>query len=70
VPEQASVEFADEETRPLPKGIPRNKPAVTSLTAEARNDGSALYETARLLPRGDDGGFAERFLKDRRTRDT
>jgi hypothetical protein len=26
----------------------------------------SLYETARLLPRGDDGGFAERFLEARR----
>lgn len=35
------------------------------------NGGSSLYETARLLPYGDDGGFAERFLKDRRSaRDT
>jgi hypothetical protein len=28
----------------------------------------SLYETARLLPRGDDGGFAERFLKRCRNR--
>jgi hypothetical protein len=70
VPEEASVEFADEETRPLPTGIFRNEPPAASLAAEARNAGGGLYETARLLPRGDDGGFAEKFLKDRRTRDT
>jgi hypothetical protein len=26
---------------------------------------AALWETARLLPRGEDGGFAERFLEAR-----
>jgi hypothetical protein len=29
-----------------------------------------LYETARLFPRSDDGGFAERFLSSRHTDDT
>lgn len=32
------------------------------------NSRSGLYETARLWPRGSDGGFAERFLKDRSRR--
>lgn len=31
---------------------------------------NALYDTAPLLPRGNDGGFAERFLEERRARDT
>ncbi len=30
------------------------------------NAGQPLYETAVLLPRGDDGGFAQRFLEERR----
>jgi hypothetical protein len=35
-------------------------------SAQAKNERRDLYETARLLPRGDDAGFAERFLKNRR----
>jgi hypothetical protein len=31
-----------------------------------RNARSSMYDTAPLMPRGDDGGFAERFLRDRR----
>jgi hypothetical protein len=31
-----------------------------------RNALRAVYETARLMPRGDDGGFAEEFLKQAR----
>lgn len=29
-------------------------------------DKSSFYETARLFPRGDDGGFAEGFLRSAR----
>jgi hypothetical protein len=28
--------------------------------------GARIYETARIMPRGDDGGFAEQFLRGRR----
>lgn len=31
-----------------------------------RNDRQALYETAALMPNGDDGGLAEDFLRARR----
>jgi hypothetical protein len=34
---------------------------------QAAREQRSIYETGRLLPRGDDGGFAERFLKDRRS---
>jgi hypothetical protein len=30
-----------------------------------RNNRRSLYETARLWPRGDDGGFADEFLRRR-----
>lgn len=33
---------------------------------ERRNTREPLYDTARLMPRGDDGGFAESFLEHRR----
>ena len=49
---------------------------VTRVVFPAREYGkrragrNSLYETALLLPRGDDGGFAERFLQLRRGRAT
>jgi len=48
--------FASAGTRAIRRVRPRNRlPAFE-------------YETAQLLPRGDDGGFAERFLNDRARR--
>lgn len=41
-----------------------------SARAGERNARKHLYHTVPVLPRGDDGGFAEKFLKDRRARDT
>ena len=35
---------------------------------ERRNTRNSLYDTAWLMPRGDDGGFAERYLNDRSRR--
>ena len=38
--------------------------------ATTGNARKSQYDTARLLPRGGDDGFAERFLNSRRRRDT
>lgn len=38
---------------------------VTSVTFPGREYPTESYETARLLPRGSDGGFAEQFLRER-----
>jgi len=44
---------------------------VLGIVPRARPRNESIYQTAPIMPRGDDGGFAERFLNDRaRGRDT
>lgn len=60
--EEDRVEFVDEEEARLLRQ--RNAAVVRHAVPAGRRE--SQYETARLWPRGDDGGFAERFLADRR----
>lgn len=62
-PRKERREFADDPTVAL-IDVWRRRKAARVLRGDNR---SALYETARLFPRGDDGGFAEAFLRDRDT---
>jgi hypothetical protein len=71
-----AAEFVGEDTRRLIRRVPTR---LTYPAGEYRSAGTgetprscnSLYETARLLRRGDDGGYAERFLKERsNSRDT
>jgi hypothetical protein len=50
-----------------PDAAPRADPGMRTVTdLAARRDRMLADEpTVRLLPRGNDGGFAERFLKER-----
>ena len=72
------AEFVDEEEARLLRrrnaAIGRRRVPTLPLdrrTADARWREASLYETARLMPSGGDGGFAEKFLRDRRAaRDT
>jgi hypothetical protein len=61
------AEFADagEIRQPYrPRLDPKLRERYGTLSYSANRN--SLYETARLLPRGDDGGFAEQFLSNAR----
>ncbi len=62
------VEFADagqQIVRQRNAAVGRHRMTSLARLNQEIQAADSVYETARLLPRGDDGGFAERFLRGR-----